>query len=169
MSGTLQAGGVTGSATITFRNLLDSGTVTHDSVLKVLSYSVDVDWVEAYLLKKRLVCLRTCFACCAAVAVADCFKPSRLRSRLFAFAHPCFDPCLQHTRIYSYCMYNVSSSDALIWTASSHGPPLAQQLLDSLMYAVLPMCCTARLYLYAHEPLFMMTCSSNRISKESIP
>lgn len=49
----IQAAGSGGSATIMFRKVFDSGTLTADSFTEILSYPVDVDWIEVYMNKPR--------------------------------------------------------------------------------------------------------------------
>lgn len=45
--------GGSGSATITFRKLIDSGVLHTEALNEILSYPIDVDWVDAYMSKKR--------------------------------------------------------------------------------------------------------------------
>lgn len=135
MSGMLQGGGTSGSATILFRNLLDSASITPDGLLKVLSHPVDVDWVESYLLKKRQAfhapvksLNRACVLASYSFSAPACC--SILSGRT---ARTCSLPALVHQNCIHTC-----SSESVIWAASASGPPLAQQLMYSLVYVCAP-------------------------------
>jgi hypothetical protein len=45
--------GNVGSATVLFRRLFESSDVTLTLLLEVLTYPVDVDWVDTYLVAHR--------------------------------------------------------------------------------------------------------------------